>query len=174
VIKWACFAASALWVLSSTQIASSQGTYVTIGGQSHRAAARSYNRGRIAARRDLARGRLRIEDFGYPDDYVHAYGDILEREYGIQLDWVAACVVRPSLVSEVAGYNSIMVPAIERRFGKGILSQIEKRAIAGYEPVRPLPYDYFLEPAIPGSVLPVPTLPVVDLPAPPPPPRGQN
>jgi len=81
--------------------------------------------------------------FGYIDDYVDGYADILEREYGVELDWVAACVVNPRLVAEVSGYNSIMMPAIERKFGKGILSQIEKRAIAGYEPVRRLPYDYF-------------------------------
>ena len=121
-------AALTLSVLFLALTAPAQGTYVTFGGQSKQAAIKSFNKGKLAARRDLAKGKLKIKSFGFPDGYQYCYGQILTNDYGIELDWVAGCVVWPSLANEVSGYNSVMEPAIDRKFGKGTLGRVEKLA----------------------------------------------
>ena len=66
-------------------------------------------------------------------------------------------MVSPSVVEHVSGYNSVMVAAIEKKFGKGALENLRKRATkcARFELV---PLDYS-----PNFIPPIPTLP---LPAP--------
>ena len=62
-------------------------------------------------------------------------------------------MVSPSVVEHVSGYNSVMVAAIEKKFGKGALENLRKRATkcARFELV---PLDYS-----PNFIPPIPTLP---------------
>ncbi len=158
-----------LCFLYSALTASGQGAHVTFGGQSKYAATKSYNKGKFAARQDLRKGRIKIKSFGYIEGYEYDYSQILKNEYKIELDWVAACVLGPSLVNEVSGYNSVMMPVIKRKFGKGVLEAAEKRAIQSNRGQQ-VPLEYFLNPSLPNPTIPILALPMVDLPPPPPPP----
>jgi len=87
-------------------------------------------------------------------------------DYGINVDWIAGCIVMPLEENTAAGYNSVMVPIIERKYGKGIWSEVKRRARADSEsasvPVK------LLVPKISTSLLtfPVPSF-ADDIPPPP-------
>lgn len=61
------------------------------------------------------------------------YARILGDEYGIDLWTIAGCVVTDEITENAAGFNRVMVIAIEDRFGDGILDHVWERAEQEYE-----------------------------------------
>jgi len=146
--------------------------WITIGGQTKIAAKRSYEKGRYKARRDLRRGKYIIKTYGMIDGSEYYYNRILQEEYGVEVDRVAGCIVMPSFANEVAGYNSIMVAEVEKKYGKGVLRGAMKRALeankTSQEPIKPLTSTIQL----PKMMIPI--QPNDDLPPPPPPKSGND
>src|SRR5262245_33702836 len=151
-----------------------QGAWITIGGQTKIAAKKSYEKGRFRAKRDLRRGKYIIKTYGLIDGsgFEYYYNRILHEEYGVEVDRVAGCIVMPSLANEVAGYNSIMVAEVEKKYGKGVLSGAVKRTLEAnkisQEPIKPI------TPTIQLPKLMMPIQPNDDLPTPPPPKSGND
>jgi hypothetical protein len=146
-----------------------QGANVMVGGQSKQTARKSYNKGRVAAKRDLSKGITKIKSYGLMDGCEYGFGQILKSEYKVELDWVAGCVVSPRLANEVAGYNSVMIKAVEKKFGKGVLQAAEKRAIESDGGHGKVITEYVLNQPPTAPLIPLPFLPTDDLPPPPPP-----
>lgn len=149
-----------------------QAAWISIGSQTKLAAKKSYEKGRFKAKRDLRRGKYVIKTYGMIDGSEYYYNRILLEEYGVEVDRVAGCIVMPSLMNEVAGYNSVMVAEIEKKYGKGVLDEAEKRAWEAYK-IRQEPIKVIAPTIQPQKVM-MPTPPIDDLPPPPPPKRGND
>jgi hypothetical protein len=117
-------------LLFTDEIAYGQSAWITFGGQSKRAAKRSFLKGRLAAKKDLKKGQLGYKAYGMIDSETSYFIGIMQNNYGINVDWVAGCIVMPWEENAAAGYNSVMVPIIERKYGKGIWSEAGRRAVA--------------------------------------------
>jgi hypothetical protein len=90
----------------------------------------AYRKGRAEANNDLAAGRLRYRTYGMPEVWngPNLYTEHLRNDYGIELVTVAGCVVTEDLVNRTRGYNETTLPAIEARYGKGVLERVHKQA----------------------------------------------
>jgi hypothetical protein len=91
-----------------------------------------YRRGVDDAKRDIARGRLRLLVYGYPSGSRVPYREILAKN-GIELDAVAGCVVSTSLVDHARGYNDVMQGHIAEVFGPRYLQHARNAAEAIYD-----------------------------------------
>lgn len=80
-------------------------------------------RGRLAARLDLAFGHYEIRGYGLPVPYSNEYARLLQERYGIHYRQAALCIVSESLRDYVDAYDSIMAAAAERKFGKDIFRE---------------------------------------------------
>lgn len=149
-----------------------QAAWITIGGQTKLAAKKSYEKGRFKAKRDLRRGKYVIKTYGMIDGSEYYYDRILLEEYGVEVDRVAGCIVMPSLANEVAGYNSVMVAEVEKKYGKGVLGRAVKRAWEAYK-IGQEPIKLITSTIQPPKMI-MPTRPNDDLPPPPPPKRGND
>lgn len=85
-------------------------------------------RGRLAAQRDIRRGRYEVLGYGLPpasrDDYVRC----LREQYGVQYRVVALCIVSESLVSYADSYNRVSSTAARQRFGRDIFQECAQEA----------------------------------------------
>ena len=156
-------------LLFTDEIAYGQSAWISFGGQSKRAAKRSFLKGRLAAIKDLKKGQLGYRTYGMPDDSTSFFIRIMRNDYGINVDWVAGCLVKPWEVNAAAGYNSVMVPIIERKYSKGIWNEVNHRAEAdskaAFAPVK------FLVPKLSPSLLTFPVPGFADDVPPPPQPK---
>ncbi len=77
----------------------------------------AYFAGRAEAEKDIAIGVLAFESsgFGAGGPWVK----ILRERYNIEDRIVAGCIVNERIMGHETGYNSLSLPEIERRFGKG-------------------------------------------------------
>jgi hypothetical protein len=93
----------------------------------------AYQQGHSEARDDLAVGRFRIRTYGMPEVWngPNLYAQHLRNDYNIELVTVASCVVTEDLINRTQGYNDTALPAIEARYGKGILEGVHKQAADG-------------------------------------------
>ena len=79
--------------------------------------------GRVDAKCDLKQGRLTVKLTGMGFQAEDPYREILRKDYGIELERVASCLVNAELVDYVEGYNAVMVEAVEERFGAEALEK---------------------------------------------------
>jgi hypothetical protein len=93
----------------------------------------NYMAGQIQAWRDLAGGKLELEFAGLPADHFREYSQLMQKQYGVKVRGVAGCIVEPDIMAHLRGYNDVMEPEIERRFGKGIWSRVNVDAQKLYE-----------------------------------------
>jgi hypothetical protein len=88
----------------------------------------AYQQGRADALRDLAKGVLAYETFGLPKPDFSEYQQVLLERYKIELRPIAGCVVDSRILGHSYGYNQIMGPEIERRYGDRVWDQAEAEA----------------------------------------------
>ena len=84
--------------------------------------------GRIAAHRDIQRGRYQLLGYGLPSPSRPEYARCLRERYGIQFHAVAGCIVSESLVSYVNAYDSTLEEAARKRFGRNVFSECADEA----------------------------------------------
>ena len=91
--------------------------------------------GRDDAKRELARGALGYEGgSGLPAPWMNEFIEILSADYHINYSAGGGCEPDPpGRAGYKSGYNEIMLPAIEARFGKGIFEKAASRAGKEYE-----------------------------------------
>jgi hypothetical protein len=81
-------------------------------------------RGWAAARVDLARGHYRVLGYGLPPMGMPRYTRLLRDRYGVEYQVVAACIVSKGTLDYVAAYDEESVEAIDRRFGRDVLTEV--------------------------------------------------
>jgi hypothetical protein len=82
-----------------------------------------HNEGQIDARTDLKNHKLIIKLTGMTLQEESIYKETLKRDYGIELDRVAGCIVDARLADYVDGYDEVMAEAIEKLFGQGVFGE---------------------------------------------------
>jgi len=92
--------------------------------------------GKFEAHLDVLSGRYSIRVYGTQDVGIVEYKDILSNEYGIEMVAVGGCMISGELREKSHGYNDVMEAAIEKRYGKGILERLWRRARSAYERTR--------------------------------------
>ena len=81
---------------------------------------RSFYVGMLVARWDLAWGRHEIKVYGYPTVCARLAAVVLPETHGIGIQ-LGGCMAGTMLREYAHGYNAVALPAIERRFGSGLL-----------------------------------------------------
>lgn len=84
--------------------------------------------GRLAARNDLAHGRYRILGYGLPPPGMPLYISILRQRYGVEYVAVAGCTPSKATLDYLDAYDDLSSAAIDRKFGKDVLGQVEDEA----------------------------------------------
>jgi hypothetical protein len=84
--------------------------------------------GKNEALRDLAQNRLAIRTYGRPARWRHIYAEMLHDQYQVDLRVVAGEEVSSRQREETHGYNSIMKPAIRKKYGRDFLDIVVDRA----------------------------------------------
>jgi hypothetical protein len=85
-------------------------------------------RGRVAARFDIMRGRYEILSVGLPVVWRPESARLLRERYGIEEQVVAGCIVSPSLLAYVEGYNRVSMNAANRKFGHDVFQENVREA----------------------------------------------
>ncbi len=80
-------------------------------------------RGELAARIDVAREDYVLLVFGLPVPWRGEGARILQQRYGIRMKAVAGCVVSSSLVNYVDAYDSYVVSAANKKFGRDVFKE---------------------------------------------------
>ncbi len=88
--------------------------------------------GRKDAEADIAHGKLRIVSYGLPVHWAPEYREIMQRDYGVEVDSIAGCVVSGDLVKYAAAYNEVMQARILARHGKQVFDDAVAKAEALY------------------------------------------
>jgi hypothetical protein len=55
-----------------------------------------------------------------------AYDDYLKEQYGVLVTPIAGCIVSDGIIGAEDGYNSIMKPLLNRKFGRDIFKEAEE------------------------------------------------
>jgi hypothetical protein len=84
--------------------------------------------GAAEARKDIAAGNLRLKGYGLPAHWFGQYSNLMKSRLGVEIKWVAGCVVDDRLTRNVAGYNARMEKEIAKRFGAGAHDKIVAEA----------------------------------------------
>jgi hypothetical protein len=84
---------------------------------------RTFSKGQVDARRDIARGRLVIQSSGSFNSPSAAFEKLLRKRYKIRVEIISTDEMSDQAFGYKEGYNSISFPAIERRYGKGFLDR---------------------------------------------------
>lgn len=85
-------------------------------------------RGRLAARRDVGHGNVKLLTYGLPVRWMPDYSGLLEGRYGVKVQPVAGCVVTDSLVAYVDAYDRVSTAAANRKFGHDIFAEASRDA----------------------------------------------
>ncbi len=83
--------------------------------------------------RDLERGTLAFESFGWPPESCLIYRRMLLDRYGIKERRVAGCCPGWAELGHAAGYNTVIIPEIIHRFGSDVLERTALDADRVYE-----------------------------------------
>lgn len=87
--------------------------------------------GRAEAQRDLAAGHLRLKTCGGgpPIPEMERYYALVERKLGVSFHhFRGGCQPDKAKLEHTDGYNGVMKPEIERRFGPGVLEALRQEA----------------------------------------------
>lgn len=84
------------------------------------------------AEEDFAHGRPRILTYGLPAPWTQEYGEILQRDYGVELGTVAGCVVSTPLIDYVDAYNETIGGYLTSVHGSDLFDRAHKAAQALY------------------------------------------
>jgi hypothetical protein len=87
-----------------------------------------YRQGVAEAKRTLRSGKLAFESFGSLLVNEAEYEEVLKR-YGVERRIVAFCTVLPETLEHARGFNSVMMPAIERRHGRKFVQRAQIEAV---------------------------------------------
>ena len=98
-----------------------------------RRAQKDYPIGKAEAQHDLADGRLAYETYGLPAPYFDEIVQLFRERYEVELRLTGGCVVIAQISEHARGYNEIMKPEIERRFGTNVWARTEADAEALYK-----------------------------------------
>jgi len=79
--------------------------------------------GRIHARQDLAGGLLVQEVYGVPVSWSGRFEKALWERYQIQTRRVGGTIVDNEIVRHAEGYNDVMIPAIQARYGADVFER---------------------------------------------------
>ena len=79
--------------------------------------------GKADAHADLAAGKLVIEEAGLPQIWEGTYSRLLRERHGIEVRYVAGCLIDQETVKHMKAYNAVMKAEISRRFGKEALEK---------------------------------------------------
>lgn len=93
----------------------------------------SYYGGKFEAHLDVMSGAFSIRTYGTSDGAIVQYRDILSNEFGIDVIVVGGCIVSRELQEKSRGYNDVMEAAMEKRYGRGILERLWRRARSEYQ-----------------------------------------
>jgi hypothetical protein len=83
----------------------------------------AYTRGKLAAHRDIARGRYVVLGYGLPTEDRPTYAQLLKKRYGIEFRVVAGCIVSKPLMDYSNGYDEVSSAAIKRKFGSDVFKE---------------------------------------------------
>jgi len=84
--------------------------------------------GRADAQRDLERGRLAYEGYGYFGANISEIIELLHDRCQVEYRCVGGCTAGTETVEHARGYNEVMIPEIERRFGRDVWAKTETDA----------------------------------------------
>jgi hypothetical protein len=98
-----------------------------------RLAQKDYLAARDEAKRDIQNGNLAYEVHGLLSSHFQECQQLLRDRHNIELRCVGGCVVDESVEAHAKGYNEIMRPEIEQRFGTNLWAQVETDAKKLYE-----------------------------------------
>jgi hypothetical protein len=101
--------------------------------------ASAFLRGQIVARYDIARGHYRELTLGLPPPQRPTYANVIKERYGIELRAVAGCIVSPSLISYVDGYNSVSIAGANRKWGRDVFEDGRNEAGRIWSQAHPQP-----------------------------------
>lgn len=87
----------------------------------------SFIKGKSEAEQDLSKGKLKVVTIGTEMLYGKIYREILLNEYEIEVRNLG-CLISDKDREFADGYNQISEIAIEQRYGKGVLKNVEQRA----------------------------------------------
>jgi hypothetical protein len=96
--------------------------YAVFGDLSKEAASK---KAREMAETDFARNVYRILVAGKPPA-TSAYDDYLVNKYGVCVTPIAGCLISDGIEGAIDGYNSIMKPLLNRKFGRDIFKEAEE------------------------------------------------
>lgn len=83
-------------------------------------------RGREEARNDIRRGELVLRTYGYGAHATDSpYFRALRERFGVRIQPVGGCLVKPETIAATAGYNEVMRAEIRKRFGAKALEEVE-------------------------------------------------
>ena len=80
-------------------------------------------RGEVVARYDIARGHYQELTYGLPVPQRPTYAHVLKERYGIEVHAVSGCIVWPSLIAYVRGYNKVSMAAANRRWRRDVFDE---------------------------------------------------
>lgn len=83
----------------------------------------AYRQGKKDAEAEIAAGKLAMEVSGSPFPSADLYAEELKSKYEIDYRPVAACSVGPVIRGHLKGFNEVMIPEIERRYGKDVFDK---------------------------------------------------
>ena len=84
------------------------------------------------AKADLAKGTPRLLTYGLPVHWIREFGVVLMRDYGVDQQSVAGCVVSESLVKYTAAYNAGIEDHLRKVHGANVMEEVARKAEALY------------------------------------------
>ena len=114
-----------------------------------------YQKGQQEALEDIKADKLKMKTLGRPVSWFQEWREILLKEYKIQIEMIAGCMVSDEEVDYANGYNNISEAEIKKRFGETIFEKTFDKAekVWKLEPYHPRPFENTNEEmsAIPNS-----------------------
>lgn len=89
-----------------------------------------YQKGQKEALADLAAGKLKIKTLGRPVSWFQEWREILLKNYEIEIQRIAGCLVLDEESDYLNGYNNVSEAEIKKRFGENIFERTLKKAEA--------------------------------------------
>jgi hypothetical protein len=93
-------------------------------------------RGQTAAHIDVALGHYEVQGYGLPGPERDEYALLLQSRYGIRFRTVAGCIVSPSLLAYLNGYNEVVRNRANRKFGRDVFEESYQEALQHYQQTR--------------------------------------
>jgi hypothetical protein len=88
--------------------------------------------GEREAERDIASGILKLKAGGLPAPWIGDYIRLLKARFGVQLDFVAGCIMTEELSKNMREYNTRMEREIATKFGSDALEKLSDEVEKNY------------------------------------------